>query len=253
MSVILLDELFQSLLSNKGEEQMTNQEIKIYNGWKSQALKSFAVGGAVATGLTWIGIGFLTGIGRLNESIDSCVEHILGMDGSRMQHELKKIILEKYGNNPKKMQPFSKHFYCEEVFNDLTLGQPQPVFRQRHVYVEDHRTADGNSHHEAIKKGAKHQQRNDDSKVKLKSSSTEIKQVPVAVPTISILGYGDPLDVLFGHSSTNEELQQPDESGNSKAESHRQKRARRKHRLRHRHQESESVSVSLGMAQLQGV
>lgn len=34
---------------------MTNQETKIFLGWKSEALKSFALGGSVATGLTWMG------------------------------------------------------------------------------------------------------------------------------------------------------------------------------------------------------
>lgn len=58
-------------------------------------------------------------------------------------------------------------------------------------------------------------------------------------PGISRFGYGDPLDVLFGGSSSNEEPLQPDESENlGKVQSRSQKRARRRHRLRHGRQDS---------------
>lgn len=253
MAAIALDELFRSLLSKTGQEKMTSQEANVFVGWKSQTIRSCAALGSVATGLTWVatrkmssfnratvagGAGFFTVMWRLRRSVDSCVDRILGMDGSRMQHELKKIILEKYGNDPEKMRLFSKHFYCEELFSDSTPGHPKSVYRQRHTYVDEHRTADGDTNHESTKKGVINQPRSDDSNVKVKSSSSEIKQVPIN-PGINIFGYGDPLDVLFGDSSANEELAQPDESGSSaKVQSRSQKRARRRHRIRHRHQES---------------
>ncbi|XP_021776096.1 uncharacterized protein LOC110739927 isoform X1 [Chenopodium quinoa] len=161
------------------------------------------------------------------------------MDGSRMQYELEKIILEKYGNDPEKMKPFSKYFYREEIFNDSTPGCSKPIYRQQHLHVDNHRTTDDNMNHESAKKGVYHQQRKDDSNVNLRSPGVENKQSSVQ-PGISIFGYGDPLDVLFGYSSTNEEPHHlPDESGNSaKVQSRSQKRAHRRHRLRHRNQET---------------
>ncbi|KMS98843.1 hypothetical protein BVRB_3g068230 [Beta vulgaris subsp. vulgaris] len=263
MSLIVLDELVQSLISKKGPEKLTEQEAAVFARCKSQVFRNCAIGGSVATGLSWMatrklnsfsrlalagGASFLTAIWSLHKSVDSCVDHILAMDGSRMQYELKKIILDKFGNDPEKMQLFSKHFYCEEVFNDSTPGQPKSYYRQRNLYVDDQRTADGSSSQVSDKKGVLHNQRNDDSNIKMRNPTAEIKQVPI-ISGIHVFGYGDPIDVLFGHSSPNEELHHPDESGNSaKVQSHRQRRARRRHKVRHRHQES----FNLGVAQFQG-
>uniref|UniRef100_A0A803MT09 Uncharacterized protein n=2 Tax=Chenopodium quinoa TaxID=63459 RepID=A0A803MT09_CHEQI len=186
-----LDELFRSLLSKTGQEKMTTQESKVFVEWKSQAIKSCAVGSGVASGLAWIatrkwrtanrvipiaGAGFLTASWAFGKSVNTCADRILQMDGSRMQYELEKIILEKYGNDPEKMKPFSKHFYCEEIFNDSTPGRPKSIYRQRHLHVDNHRTTDNNTNHESAKKGVYYQQREDDSNVKLKSPSAENKQ-----------------------------------------------------------------------------
>ncbi|XP_019107999.1 uncharacterized protein LOC104906676 isoform X2 [Beta vulgaris subsp. vulgaris] len=278
MSLIVLDELVQSLISKKGPEKLTEQEAAVFARCKSQVFRNCAIGGSVATATRKLnsfsrlalagGASFLTAIWSLHKSVDSCVDHILAMDGSRMQYELKKInrarkqeceggvardggrrrILDKFGNDPEKMQLFSKHFYCEEVFNDSTPGQPKSYYRQRNLYVDDQRTADGSSSQVSDKKGVLHNQRNDDSNIKMRNPTAEIKQVPI-ISGIHVFGYGDPIDVLFGHSSPNEELHHPDESGNSaKVQSHRQRRARRRHKVRHRHQES----FNLGVAQFQG-
>ncbi|XP_021853562.2 uncharacterized protein [Spinacia oleracea] len=189
-----LNDLFQSLISKTGHDKITNEESNVFVDWKSRASNSCAFRGTVASGLAWIATrkwrtanrvlpvtgAFLLTVGwTFSKSVDSCVDRILGMDGSRMQYELEKIILEKYGNDPEKMKPFSKHFYCEEIFNDSAPGRPKSVYRQRHLYVDDQRTTNENLKHESAKKGVNHQHKKDDSNVKLKSPNAETKQVPI--------------------------------------------------------------------------
>lgn len=254
MADVLID-LIQVLKSKEGQERITRQEADFFNCCKSQAIKGFAVGGSIATGLVWVasrklntflrfnlagGAGFITGMWRSRESIDSCVDRILAMDGSRMQHELRKIVLEKYGDNPQRMQAFARHFYSEEVLSDSTLGHPKSVYRQRNSYRNDERIANSNNYGvpDANKDAVYRHQRNEDSRsLKLERSAVGIMQARIN-PGVDMAGYGDPLEVLLGYSPANEESHQPDDSTISDVQSRSQRRAHRRHKMRHCHRDS---------------
>lgn len=77
------------------------------------------------------------------------------------------------------MQLYSKYFYGEEVFNDSTPGLPKLVYRPRNLYMDD-QTSDVNTSQESVERGLYHARRNDDTNIKLKTPSSEIKKNPVS-------------------------------------------------------------------------
>lgn len=78
------------------------------------------------------------------------------------------------------MQLYSKYFYCEEVFNDSTPGLPKLVYRPRNLYMDEHRTSDVNTSQESTERGLYHPRKNDDTNIKPKTPSSEIKKNPVS-------------------------------------------------------------------------
>lgn len=240
---------------NSKEEKITQQEGQVFLDCKNRAIKGFAIGGSIATGVVWVasrklnnflrvslagGAGFVAGMWGLKESIDSSVNRILEMEGTRMQHELRKIVVETFGNNPRRMKPFSKHFYMEEVMNDSATGNPKSVYRQRNLYVEEQQIANRDTYGvpDGDKSDIYSQQRNED-KLRTRAGA---RQVHIN-PAVNMLGYGDPLEVLFGgYAPANEVPQQLDDSVSSaKAQTRTQRRAYRRHRMRHRQRESSSL------------
>lgn len=158
-----------------------------------------------------------------------------------MQHELRKIVVEKFGNNPQRMKPFSKHFYVEEVMNDSAPGNPKSVYRQRNIYVEEQQIANRDTYGvpDDDKRDMHRQQRNED-KMRTGAGARQVHQIN---PTVNMLGYGDPLEVLFGgYAPANEVPPQLDDSiSSAKAQTRSQRRAYRRHRMRHRQRESSSL------------
>lgn len=250
-------ELVQVL--NSKQPKITREEGEIFLDCKNRAIKGFAIGGSIATALVWIGTrkvnnflrvnlagggGFIAGMWRLKESIDSSVNDMLEMEGSRVQHELRKIVLEKYGNNPQRMKPFAKHFYVEEVLNDSAPGNPKTVYRHRNSYAEDQLIANRDTYGvpDANKSDVYRQQGNENpDSLKVNRPSMGIRPVRIN-SAITMVGYGDPLEVLFGYSQAMEESPQPDDSATSpKSQTRSQRRAHRKHRMRHRHRDSLSL------------
>uniref|UniRef100_A0A7C9E2D8 Uncharacterized protein n=1 Tax=Opuntia streptacantha TaxID=393608 RepID=A0A7C9E2D8_OPUST len=237
---------------NSKEEKINQQEGQVFLECKNRAIKGFAIGGSIATGVVWVasrklnnflrvnlagGAGFLAGMWGLKESIDSSVNRILEMEGTRMQHELRKIVVEKYGNNPQRMKPFSKHFYVEEVMNDSAPGNPKSVYRQRNIYVEEQQIANRDTYGvpDVNESDMYHQLRNGS---KLRTGAGA-RQVHIN-PAVAMAAYGDPLEVLFGgYAPANDEPLQPDDSITSaKAQTRSQRRAHRRHRMRNRQTES---------------
>ncbi|KAK9664327.1 hypothetical protein RND81_14G033700 [Saponaria officinalis] len=264
--IVLIQELFQNLLSKNGHDKITKDEWAFFLNWRATALRSAVAGGSCATGFVYFasrklfrlnrinrfslaaGSGIITGLWRIQESYKRCAEEILGLDGSRMQHEFKNLVLQRYGDNPHKMKMLSKYFYGEEVYSDSNPEYPRLIYRQRHVFMENPKVSNdevyGGSDIDEPQQNH-HQSSSDRNSLKLKGPSKEIKQVRIN-PGISTYGYGDPLEVLFGFA-LEEETEQPDASGDAaKVQGRNQKKLRRRQRIRQRHRES----LSLGQPQL---
>ncbi|XP_073267174.1 uncharacterized protein [Populus alba] len=146
-------------------EALTLEEANILQTCKSKAVRQFTggviTGATVAWAATWKlsrfaqanisgGAAALFGFWRFNQSLDTCVDHILAMDGSRLQKELANIMANKYRDDPWSMHRLNKHFYSENVFVDSNSDRPIIRLRNRNFFVDDaaygQRTHDSDSH-----------------------------------------------------------------------------------------------------------
>ncbi|GAB4843363.1 hypothetical protein Ancab_013329 [Ancistrocladus abbreviatus] len=248
------------LLDNSGQGQLTSQESKVLRDCSSKAIRDFTVGGSVAASVVWLaskrlsnflrvslagGAAVISARWSLAKSLDSCAEHILAFDGSRMQQELAKIIVRRYGNDPQKKQLISKHFYSEKVFDDSTADHPRYIYRQRNTYVDNaaqiQRLYGGYTQSDGNRSDPKYAAGTDvPDSVGQKIVNLESKQVQVN-PSSYI--FADPLDCILGYSGTAEEIRHPDNStAPAKMHGRSQKRLHRRHRMHHRHREELSTS-----------
>ncbi|XP_057856313.1 uncharacterized protein LOC131065722 isoform X2 [Cryptomeria japonica] len=141
-----LAELELKLRSPKNK--LTNEEENVLRECKEKAVRFFMTGGLVALGVTWAVTRQLTLVSRLNTSgaaavlsgmwgsdkaLNSCLDHILSLEGSRLQRELATILLTKHSNNPWRMRLVNKHYYLEKVFDDSNMEVPLSRWRHRNV------------------------------------------------------------------------------------------------------------------------
>ncbi|XP_007034783.2 PREDICTED: uncharacterized protein LOC18603006 isoform X1 [Theobroma cacao] len=241
MGEVLL-ELEQNLRS--GKEQLTLQEQDFFHRCKSKAVRQFSAGVIAGGGLAWtatwklnmlvrlnvsVGAATIFGLWRFGSSLESCVDDVLALDGSRMQRELADIIVKKYRDDPLKMRLISKHFYSEEVFDDLT-SEPRLRWRYRNFYSDNISHDQGTHDHS---QNDSHNATPSDFHDNSASKKTDLrsKQIPV---NSGIDLMADPLDCVFGYTETAEEIHHSSTSNvPSRAQSHAHKRAHRRHRLRH--------------------
>lgn len=194
------------------------------------------------------------GLWRLGKSLHSCVDHILGLEGTRMQRELATIIVQKYRDDPAIVKLISKHFYSEEVFDDSTSDRPKLRWRYRNVFSDNvsysERTTDthnpsGNpqqSHDKSPHTLQQHESQSNPSNSVDDNGSKEIgsetKQASVK-PEVFRGTMGDPLDFIFGTSTIREEIHHPSNSTSSNKVSCSRSHRRSHRRRRRRHQEEE--------------
>lgn len=262
-----LVELARVLFYSK-DAKVTKQEAEVILACRSKALRDATVGGAIAGGLVWMttgklskvssffrsnlagGLGFLTGVWSLNRSVDSCVDHILAMEGTRMKHELARIMVRRYGHDPKKMHLISKHFFLEEVFDDSASDQPKRMFRQRNNYIDNAaqlQTSPDSYGHEDSEANRK----DDNSQKKLGNDFERIRKTAMELKQASVVrgnaGQDDPLDYLLGNSDVNEDVLHPTATTSenpTRQQTRRQRRLHRRHRLHHRHRERDDPSTT---------
>lgn len=231
-------ELEQSLRSKQGN--FTSQEANVLMKCKSNAMKDFTVGGAVGGSLAWLatrgmrsvhrinvsaGVAAICGFWRFGRSLDSCVEHILALDGSRMQKELANIIVNKHQGDHWTMQLITKHFYLERVFDDTVMDQPKLRWRYRAFFGDQisnsQSTSDNNSDNNAS-----------DSEGAEEEDSDGSKQVYARYPAID--PSNDPFDLMFGVSRVSEEIHHAATSSTQqRRRQHGHKRSHRRDRMRH--------------------
>ncbi|KAJ4969548.1 hypothetical protein NE237_016249 [Protea cynaroides] len=243
-------ELEQILLSSKFK--LTREERDVLDTCKGKALSDCATVASIAGGAVWsatslqflrrslrfawrinltISAAVLSGGWSINRSLDSCLDHILSLDGSRMQKELANLMLTKYRDDPRRMKLINKHFYLEKVFDDLSIDTPISRWRLRNVFgdrsVQSWRTEN----------------------VDTDSKSTDVE------PEQSVMTSGadmiaDPLDcVLGGYWGKGEEIHHPETTAVSPRRRIRaNKRAHRRHRLQ---QQEDSSTSQYAQAQVE--
>ncbi|KAK8515917.1 hypothetical protein V6N13_093300 [Hibiscus sabdariffa] len=241
-----LFELERNLRSQK--EQLTPQEENFFQRCKSSALNQFTAGVLAGGGLVWAatwklnrllrvnlsgGAAIILGFLRFGNSLDSSVDHILSLDGTRMQSELANIIVNKYRHDPWKMRTISKHFYLEEVFDDSTLGV-RLRWRYRNFFsdnVDQDQGTLGDSRDVSRNASPSDIHNNFDRK------KTDLKSEQILVKAGSEL-MADPLECVFGYTAASDETHRSTPSSMpSRAQSRAHRRANRRRRM-HRQEAS---------------
>ncbi|CAI0465929.1 unnamed protein product [Linum tenue] len=152
-------ELEQVLRSQK--EYLTAPEAQLLQVCKSSAIRAFTfgafLGGSTAWAVTWRlsrvlrvnisgGAAAFLGFWRFGHSLESCVDHILSKDGSRLQRELANLMVKNHSHIPWAKQLLCKRFYMETVYNDTGSGEAMLRWRHRN-YSGDSEQKTGNSDH----------------------------------------------------------------------------------------------------------
>ncbi|KAE8726470.1 hypothetical protein F3Y22_tig00006753pilonHSYRG00053 [Hibiscus syriacus] len=237
-----LFDLEQSLRSQK--ERLSPQEENIFQRCKSSALNQFTAGLIAGGGLVWAatwklnrllrvnlssGAAIIVGFWRFGNSLESSVDRILALDGTRMQSELANIILKKYRDDPWKMRIISKHFYLEEVFDDSASGQ-RLRWRYRNFFG-DIVDQDQGTHSDS--RDVSHNATPNDIHNNFDRKKTDLKSEQIHVKSGSEL-MADPLDCVFGYTATSEEIHHSTPSSmSSRAQSRAHRRANRRRRMHH--------------------
>ncbi|KAL0548243.1 hypothetical protein IC582_012691 [Cucumis melo] len=227
---------------------LTIEEAILLQTCRSKAVRDFTFGGILGGGLTWAGTwrlnkftrlnlsggaAALCGFWRFSRSLNSCVDYILSLDGSRMQKELANIVVTRYHNDPRAMQYISKHFFYEEVFDDSTSDRPKIRWRYRNFFSDDvahsQRThGNDNNVHENSQRDSSAHQRDSYGDSDDKGNAHEFK--PVLTKTGTDSATADPLDCIFGTLAREEEIQHSTPSTPSPKPHSRSRRYNRRHR-----------------------
>ncbi|ONK60487.1 uncharacterized protein A4U43_C08F19000 [Asparagus officinalis] len=227
----VLAELEEVLRSKRTQDKITPKEEFLLQTCKARAIGDFTVGALASSAVVWIatrrltygqrfntsvGSAIVAGMWRFNGSLNSCVNQILELEGSRMQRELAQIILTKHYNNASRMKLVKKHFYSEEVFSDSNPDKPYVRWRFRNIYYDD--------------SGAHKSEDDEPSSFHEKPDSPQMKQFMRQSTADTFV---DPLDFIFGHreeANTNMETSRADDSTVSRKRLRAHKRAHRHHR-----------------------
>ncbi|XP_072977691.1 uncharacterized protein [Typha angustifolia] len=227
----VLGELEEILRSKPNKDKITSGEEMILQSCKAKAIRDFTVVACASSAIVWsatrrlthaqrfnfaVGSAMIGGMWKFGNSLDACVDQILGIEGSRMQRELANLILTKHSNNKSKVQLVSKHFYPEQVFSDLNPDKPFLRWRSRHLYIDNaslQRTED-------IEHGGYH-------------DKPDIQPKQTARAPVGDM-VADPLDCIFGLPESSKEINQSNHTGTvPKRRLRANKRAHQRHRGRH--------------------
>ncbi|KAF9605109.1 hypothetical protein IFM89_013779 [Coptis chinensis] len=229
-------ELEQILKASK--DKMTREEADVFNTSKANAIKDFTLTTCITSGIAWTalrklgygmrislsgGTALVSGWWSFTRCLDSSVDNILAMEGSRMQNELANIILTKNQHDPWRMQLLKKHFYPEKVFDDSNSDQPISRWRLRNFFSDDGALSQ-------ISHDSNTNDNNSDSGLKQCPESMQFTMRPAVEASDT-----DPFDIVFGYSGPPEEIHHPenptDVAPKRRNRSHR--RTQRRHRIRH--------------------
>lgn len=222
-SLLDLEEVLRSQ-----QDKLSSQEENFLMTWKEKVFSQFAVGAVAGGAIAWSATGNLHKMFRISlaggaavitsrwtfkRSFNSCIEQILCMDGSRMQKDLANIMLKRYPNHPETRNLLSKHFYCENVFDDSTSDTPKSRWRYRNNFVES----------------AAHPQRTDESYDPDANIGPEHKSVPMN--NNGFVAMENPFDCIFGLPASVEEIRRSVPTAPPRRHSRKHRRSQRRHQI----------------------
>lgn len=243
----VLAELEEVLRSKPTKEKITAKEEFVLRTCKEKAIGDFTTGALVSSTVVWIatrnltlghrfnssiGSAIVAGMWRFNRSLNSCINHVLELEGSRMQRELAHIILTKHHDNVAKMKLVQKHFYSEEVFGDLNPDKPYVRWRNRNLYYDNldaERPKDVEDPH-----------RHEQPAIPEKTGIPRRKQFNRSSAAGDLIM--DPLDCIFGEVEASKDILHPDYGAAvERRHSRAHKRAHRRRRAQHAEAEMSSA------------
>lgn len=236
----------------KSEVNLTKEEYEAIRAQQAKLRRDGIIAAGIGGSVVWMVTRNLDRVSRaiftagagvqswkwgMRWSCNSVVEQILAMDGSRLQHEMTKIMLQKYTNDPGKRMLLSKYFYAERVFDDSSSDLPISVFRKRNTYVDEavHGQDFDQSHSDEVGTDMNHRLMNNDPETSRETTSTESRQVQVTPMFV------DPFESLLGSTQAIERLEIPSPPAKAKS-SH---RTRSCHRRRKRHHDGQDHGDSV--------
>ncbi|KAI4317852.1 hypothetical protein L6164_025684 [Bauhinia variegata] len=226
------------------QEKWTSEERNLIESCRHKAARNFFVGAIGANTVVWaatfkldrifrisssIAAGAFFGLLGMNRALNSCVEHILTLDGSRLQKELAHILVTKFPDDPKTMQLIPKHFFSEKVFDDSN-DHPKLRWRNRNFYsdnvVHGQNIGDHDSRDDSNSETNNYSQRK---RTNLRSSHVVIN------PGHDTMAEADPLDFILGYSAPVEATHDPNTPTKPQGGVHNRahRRAHRRRRIRH--------------------
>lgn len=223
----VLAELEDVLRSKPPKERITPNEELMLQLCKAKAIRDFTVSSCASSAVVWIatkrfthgqrfntsvGSAMIAGMWKFNRTLNSCVDKILGSQGSRLQLELAIIILSKHQQDESRMKLVRKYFYPEEVYSDTKPDSPFLRWRYRNMYFD-------NSAHERI------EERKDESLHEKSNEQQRTRSTSIGGGDTT----ADPFDFLFGHEDGKDAAL---DDNNIISRRRLRKRARR-HRSRH--------------------
>ncbi|KAJ6812157.1 uncharacterized protein M6B38_152025 [Iris pallida] len=122
----VLAELENMLRSKPAKDRITAKEELVLLACKAKAIRDFTIGACASSAVVWIatkrfthgqrfntsvGSAMIAGMWKFNRTLNSCVDQILGLQGSRLQLELAFIILAKHQQDESRMNLVRKYFY----------------------------------------------------------------------------------------------------------------------------------------------
>ncbi|KAL6134129.1 hypothetical protein ACLB2K_066362 [Fragaria x ananassa] len=218
----------ENILRSK-QAKLTLDETRVLSAYKSKAMREFTFGGLAAGLVAWTassklskmirlnisgGAAAIFGLWRFSRALDSCVEHILALHGSRMQAELATIMVTKYQSDRQRMLLVSKQFYWTPTATLQMIRTASPMVTIKIPLMVIPETP------------------------KVASRPTNKRRInfdPRRVPMNSNVGASaDPFEDIFGYQSPKEEIHLPDTSSVSpKAQAHNRRRSHRKRFAHH--------------------
>ncbi|CAH9071922.1 unnamed protein product [Cuscuta epithymum] len=232
---------------------VSKEEADILNSWRTNCRRATITGTSLGLIVTWSVTGRLSNFARANlaavaglcagvltckSALQSSVEQCLSLNGTRLQRELAEIIVKKYPYEHA-MKCLSKHFFCENVYDDSSSDKPTQRLRLRNFSGEKldsfQRTEDDSYKDASTNFGRINMKKANHREDSHASRRNDLEQkVRAGDDAVS-----DPFDCVFGLASENvNEIphQSSPDSSHTLPRKHgrRHRRSRRKHPVHHK-------------------
>lgn len=207
----------------------TKQELDILHSWSNNTKRALITGIGTGSVITWLVTGRLgtisrvglatcagisCGIWRWRKATLSIIEQCLSLNGTQLQREVAGGILKSFPNE-RAMKHFSKHFICENVYDESSSDKPGQRWRLRNFYggnFDNFERAEDGSSEDAIT----HSEGNPVKKANVGGDSFASRRKMQTNPNLENEMWtggdhptSDPFDSIFGPQDNGDEISRP--------------------------------------------